>query len=310
VILRRRSLVGHIALAVTLVGCDRAAAADAYGNFEAEEVAVAAQSSGQLNSFTVVEGSVVRAGDIVATLDTVQQALDRDQTLSQRAALDAQRREAAEQEAVLRVQLEIAERAWTRTQRLLAGGAATAVQRDQTERDVRVLRTQIGAVRATQERLHAEARTVDVRSAAARDRLRRTTVVNPVAGTVLTTHVRAGETVAQGQPLYRLANLDTLTLRVYVTGTQLPAVRLGATVAVRVDSTTGLASARTGLVSWVSPRAEFTPTPVQTRDERADLVYAVKIRVANPDGALKVGMPADVSLAPTRVAASGGSATP
>jgi HlyD family secretion protein len=292
-------------LALGAIGaCDRAAPADAYGNFEAEEVAVAAQASGQLSSFTVSEGAVVKAGDVVATLDTVQQALDRDQTVSQRAALDAQRREAEEQEAVLRVQLEIAERAWERTQRLLAGGAATAIQRDQAERDVRVLRTQIAAARATQARLRADARTVDVRSAAARDRLARTTVVNPVTGTVLTTNVRTGETITQGQPLYRLANLDTLTLRVYVTGTQLSSVRIGSSVTVRVDSTAGLASGRPGVVSWVSPRAEFTPTPVQTRDERADLVYAVKIRVPNADGALKVGMPADVTLATSTVSRS------
>jgi HlyD family secretion protein len=299
-----------LAAAIVVIGCDRAAPADAYGNFEAEEVAVAAQASGQLSSFMAVEGAKLTAGEVVATLDTLQQALDRDQTVSQRSALEAQRREAAAQETVLRVQLEIAERAWARTQRLLAGGAATAVQRDQSERDVRVLRSQIGAVRATQERLTAESRTVEVRSAAARDRLRRTTVVNPVTGTVLTTHVRAGETVAMGQPLYRLADLDTLTLRVYVTGTQLPAVRIGATVDVHVDSTAGLASARPGVVSWVSPRAEFTPTPVQTRDERADLVYAVKVRVANSDGALKVGMPADISLRDARAFTSGDRPTP
>lgn len=306
----RLSRLLPLAVAIVAVGCDRTTPADAYGNFEAEEVAVSAQAGGQLSSFTVVEGATLRAGDVVATLDTLQQALDRDQTLSQRHAIEAQRREAAAQETVLRVQLEIAERAWARTQRLLAGGAATAVQRDQTERDVRVLRSQIGAVRATQERLTAESRTVDVRSAAARDRLRRTSVVNPVTGTVLTTHVRAGETVAMGQPLYRLADLDTLTLRVYVTGTQLPAVRIGASVDVHVDSTAGLASSRPGVVSWVSPRAEFTPTPVQTRDERADLVYAVKVRVANPDGALKVGMPADVNLSSSRTAPADRRSTP
>ncbi|MCU0633544.1 MAG: efflux RND transporter periplasmic adaptor subunit [Gemmatimonadaceae bacterium] len=306
---RSRPLVAAC-LGAMLVGCREQPPADAYGNFEADDVAVAAQATGQLASFTVTEGERLDAGVVVATLDTAQQAIDRDQAIAQRAVLDAQRREATQQEQVIGVQLEIAERSWARTQRLFAGGAATVLQRDQAEREVRVLRTQREAARAMLERLRADARTIDLRGAAARDRLRRTTVINPVAGTVLATHVRAGETVAAGQPLYRIAALDTLTLRVYVTGPQLTAFRLGTTVAVHVDSASGLAPERRGTVTWVSPRAEFTPTPVQTRDERADLVYAVKIRVPNPDGLLKVGMPADVALTSPRVATRSGTGTP
>jgi HlyD family secretion protein len=112
---------------------------------------------------------------------------------------------------------------------------------------------------------------------------------------VLAQYARAGEMIAPGQPLYRIANLDTLTLRAYVDGTQLASVALGAAVEVHVDGADGLTALR-GIVGWVSPRSEFTPTPVQTRNERAELVYAVKIRVPNPDGALKVGMPGDVTF--------------
>jgi HlyD family secretion protein len=137
----------------------------------------------------------------------------------------------------------------------------------------------------------------EARVAQIRDRIVKSTVTNPQAGTVLTTYARAGEVVQPGQPLYKIADLDTLDLRAYVTGGQLPAVRLGQRVEVRVDRGSGKLRTIAGVVTWVSPTAEFTPTPVQTRDERADLVYAVKIRVPNADGSLKIGMPADVTFA-------------
>jgi HlyD family secretion protein len=120
--------------------------------------------------------------------------------------------------------------------------------------------------------------------------------VNPSAGSVLVVYARAGEVVQPGQPLYKIAGLDTLDLRAYITGDQLASVRLGQQVTVHVDRGNGDLASIPGTVTWISPTAEFTPTPVQTRDERTDLVYAVKIRVANPDGALKIGMPADVTF--------------
>jgi HlyD family secretion protein len=139
---------------------------------------------------------------------------------------------------------------------------------------------------------------VEARVAQVSDRIGKAAITNPVAGTVLAVYARAGETAQVGQPLYRIADLRTVEVRAYVVETQLASVRVGREVRVSVDVAEGERLALAGTVTWVSAEAEFTPTPVQTREERADLVYAVKIRVPNPDGLLKIGMPADVDLEP------------
>jgi HlyD family secretion protein len=244
-------------------------------------------------------------GTVVAIIDTTQLTLEREQLAAQRAASGARRTEVSEQLRVLEVQRDIARRAYERTGRLHAEQAATTQQLDQAERDYRVLGAQIEAMRAQRQSADLDVASSEARVAQIRERIEKSSVVNPQAGTVLTTYARTGEVVQPGQPLYKIANLDTLVMRAYVTGTQLGSIRLGQQVQVNVDQ--GVDALRTipGTVTWVSSTAEFTPTPVQTRDERADLVYAVKIRVANPDGALKIGMPGDVTLgAPARVEAA------
>jgi HlyD family secretion protein len=278
-----------------LSACGGGPEPDAYGNFEAIEVVVSAQTSGQIHRFTPVEGIRLERGAVVALIDTTQLALERRQLAAQRAAAGARRIEVGEQLKVLEVQHEIARRGYERTRRLHDQQAATARQLDEAEREYRGLAAQIEAVRAQRLSIGLEAASTEARVEQIRDRLAKSSVANPVAGTVLATYARAGEVVQAGQPLYKIADLDTLVLRAYVTGSQLSAVRLGQQVQVRVDRGNGL-MAVPGTVTWVSPTAEFTPTPIQTRDERADLVYAVKIRIANREGVLKIGMPGDVTL--------------
>lgn len=286
-------LLGAAAFGVT--ACGDGAEPDAYGNFEAVEVVVAAQTSGPVARFDAVEGAPLAAGALAAVIDTTALALDRQQLAAQQAAVRARLAEVAEQLRVLEVQREIAERAFARTERLAKAEAATAQQVDQAERDLRTVRAQIEAVRAQRTSVGLEAEAVEARVAQARDRVARTEVRNPVSGTVLATYARVGEMVGPGQPLYKIAALDTLELRAYVSGAQLPSVRLGQAVEVRVTQGDALRTF-TGTVSWIASQSEFTPTPVQTRDERTDLVYAVKVRVPNPDGALKIGMPADLTF--------------
>jgi len=280
----------------TMSACNGEPDPDAYGNFEATEVVVSAQTSGQIQRFTPVEGMRLDRGTVVAVIDTTQLALERAQLVAQRAATGARRTEVAEQLRVLEVQRDIARRVYERTQRLHAQQAATAQQLDQAERDYRTLVAQIEALRAQRQSVGMDVASSEARVAQIRDRIAKSTVTSPQAGTVLTTYARAGEIVQPGQPLYKIADLDTLVLRAYVTGAQLSSVRLGQQVQVRVDQGSGRLRTIPGTVTWISPTAEFTPTPVQTRDERADLVYAVKIRVPNADGALKIGMPGDVTL--------------
>lgn len=276
--------------------CKKDTPPDSYGNFEAEETVVAAETAGQLQEFLPVEGQVLTAKARVGQVDTIQLSLERDQLVAQRAGIVDHRTEVSQQIRTLDVQLEIAKRSKERTDRLFAQQAATALQRDQQERDVRVLTEQIAGTRVGIARVASDLAALDVRIAAVNDRLRRATIVSPISGTVLATYVRTGEFIQPGQQLYRVANLDTLTLRAYVTGAQLSQFKIGETVQVHVDGIDKTLRSYTGMVTWVSSRAEFTPTPVQTRDDRGDLVYAVKVRVANADGALKIGMPADVSL--------------
>ena len=285
-----------VAAVAALASCRGEPEPDAYGNFEATEVVVSAQTGGQVEQFTPVEGMRLERGVVVAVIDTTQLALEREQLSAQRAATGARRTEVAEQLRVLAVQHEIARRAYERTRRLHAEQAATAQQLDQTERDYRTLGAQIAALRAQGRSVALDVASSEARVAQIRDRIARSRVENPQAGTVLTTYARAGEVVQPGQPLYKIADLDTLVLRAYVTGGQLSSLRLGQRVQVRVDAGAGSLRTLPGTVTWVSPTAEFTPTPVQTRDERADLVYAVRVRVPNPDGALKIGMPADVTF--------------
>jgi HlyD family secretion protein len=270
---------------------------DAYGNFEANEVVVSSQTAGQLRVFTPVEGAVLEAGAVVGLVDTTQLGLELAQIAAQSAASDARVVEADRQIGVLTVQRDLARRGYERAQRLHEQRAATAQQLELAEREYRVLDAQIAAAVAQRRSVLQQASSGSARVAQIRDLIARSRVANPVRGTVLTTLVRVGELVQIGQPLYRIANLDTLTLRAYVGAAQLSAVRLGQRATVNVDRGDGGLRPMSGTVTWIASQAEFTPTPIQTRDERADLVYAIKVSVPNPDGALKIGMPADVTFA-------------
>lgn len=280
-------------------GCERFREPDAYGTFEANEVVVSAQATGQLLRFTPVEGAHLAQGAVVALVDTAQLALEREQVVAQKEATGSRQAEVTRQLAVLEVQRAIAERTYRRTRRLFTQNAATAQQLDQAERDYRVLVAQIDAARAQRQSVSKDITSGEARVAQIRERLSRSRVINPETGTVLATFARAGEVVQAGQPLYRIANLDSLTLRAYVSEQQLHAIRLGQPVQVHVDGGDGRMLAFPGTIRWISAKAEFTPTPVQTRDERADLVYAVKVLVPNPRGILKIGMPADINLPAT-----------
>jgi HlyD family secretion protein len=290
-----RALIG-VCLALAVTACSRDNKPDAYGTFEAVEVVVSAETTGQLVTFTPVEGAQLTRGTVVALVDTTQLALQRQQVVAQRQATGSRANEVTRQIAVLQIQRDVARRNYERTRRLFEEKAATAQQLDQAERDYRVLGAQIEAARAQLQSVAREGSSSEARVAQIGEQLDKSRVQNPVTGTVLATFVHAGEIVQPGQPLYRIANLDTLTLRAYVSETQLHSIKLGSPVEVRIDSGENKTIAMPGTIAWIASKAEFTPTPIQTRDERADLVYAVKVRVPNPRGLLKIGMPGDVTI--------------
>jgi len=282
-----------LALALA-AGCKRGEQPDAYGNFETTEVVVSAETSGQLLWLTPDDGDRVDSGALVGVVDTVQLALQRDQMAAQRGASGSRVAEAGKNIAVLEAQHEIAQRGYQRTQRLHQQQAATAQQLDQAERDFRVLGDQIQAARAQQAAARHDVASSAAQIAQIEDRIRRSRITNPRAGTVLTRYAEPGEFVQQGHPLYKLAIVDSMELRAYVTEPQLARIKIGQPAEVTIDAGARQRTTRTGKVTWISSEAEFTPTPVQTREERADLVYAIKIVVPNHDGLFKIGMPADV----------------
>jgi HlyD family secretion protein len=281
---------------VGLTACHKAKGPDAYGNFEADEVTVSSQASGQLVKFSPVEGSRLERGVLVAIVDTLQLTLERRQVVAQREVVGARVNEVTDQISVLEVQRDIAQRNFERTRRLFDQHAATAQQLDQAERDYRTLVAQIDAANAQRRTIGKDAQTTQAQIAQIGNRIDKSRVLNPTHGTVLTTFSRAGEFVQPGTPLYKIANLDTLTLRAYFAESQLSLLKLGQAVRVHVDQGNGNLVSFEGTISWIASKAEFTPTPVQTRDERSGLSYAVKILVPNAKGTLKIGMPGDVEL--------------
>jgi HlyD family secretion protein len=327
--MRAWTVMVALCMSVFAAGCRGEPQPDAYGNVEATEVVVSSEVGGQLQTFTVEEGQTLAAGEPVGTVDPTALTLQRDQAaaqrdatssrageiisqvqmlMAQRDALESQRAAAVAQRRVLQSQHDVARRHHERMQRLFAQQAATAQQLDQAERDLRTLDEQLdvqarriaverGQVQAADARVNTARQ--DVRTSAARlsqlaDRLQDADVKNPRAGTVLTTFVEEGELVQPGQRLYTIADLQHVDVRAYIDETQLASVRTGQPATVTFDTGPDRRGTLEGIVTWIASQAEFTPTPIQTREERTGLVYAVKIRVPNGEGLLKIGMPVDV----------------
>lgn len=280
---------------VLLTACNRELA-DAYGNFEAEEVTVSAEAAGRVLHLSVAEGARVTALGEVGLVDTAALALQRAELLARREAVRARAREIDASAAALETQREIAERELARTRRLLDAQAATAQQGDRAERDARVLVEQLRGTQAARSTLGREVAALEAQLHILDDRIARSRIVAPVSGTVLVRYVEPGEFVQVGAPLFRVASLDTLILRAYLSGAQLAQVALGDRLTVRVDAGGDSLRSVEGRLTWISPSAEFTPTPIQTRQERTVQVYAVKLAVPNVDGRLRIGMPAEVTL--------------
>lgn len=280
------------------VSCSRGPRPDAYGNFEAVEVVVSADCNGKLLEFDVDEGYKLHRGEIVGWVDTTQLVLQRNQLRAEMEVLRAQLPEKEKQLDVVREQLAKTQHELARFRALAEADASTAQQVDNLSYDAEVLQKQLDAEESN---LDIQTRTLLARMEPLRqqilqvqDRIDNAYVVNPVAGTVLAKYAERYELAAIGKPLYKVANLDTLILRAYIEEPQLADVKLGQEVGVLVDSAyTRGGAAFTGRIGWIADRAEFTPKVIQTKGERANLVYALKIYVANP-GPLKIGMPAEV----------------
>ena len=272
---------------------------DATGTFEATETTVFAEESGQLMKFDVAEGSTVEAGSEVGLIDTTQISLKIAQLMATKAVYASQRPDMEKQIAATRQQLQKARQEQQRYAELVKDGAAPSKMLDDMTSQVSVLQKQLDAqvssLNTQLSTLSSQQSAVDVQVSQLRDQLRKCHLKAPAGGTVLEKYVEQGEFVATGKPLFKIGDVDNMFLRAYVTSSQLEKVTLGRQVTVFADYGGGHRKEYVGRVTWISSQAEFTPKTILTDDERADLVYAVRVSVKN-DGGLKIGMYGELAL--------------
>ncbi|GHB59912.1 HlyD family secretion protein [Persicitalea jodogahamensis] len=308
----KRHSIFLLAGLVTLVACrPDSDTADAYGNFEAVETTVSAQATGELYSFTVQEGESLDSGQTVGSIDTEQLELRKAQLLASKQAVQSRAPNVSAQLSAYEQQIAVQEqqrntllREQKRSQNLVAAGAAPTKQLDDINAQLETLDRQIALTRQQRaaqasalntQRSGTVAETAPLAEQVKQldDQIAKASVVNPVGGTVTVKYAEPGEVVSYGKPLYKIATLDNITLRAYVGGDQLVNVKPGQCVQVSVDAPEGALKTYDGVVTWISSKAEFTPKVIQTKEERVNLVYAMKIIVKN-DGGLKIGMPGEV----------------
>jgi len=267
---------------------------DAFGNFEADPVIVSSESSGKILELNIEKGQKIEQGMLTALIDTVQIDLKLKQIAAQKDAVVARRQSIQSQIGVFDEQIKNLRINEKRVENMLKDNAATQKQLDDITGQIGVLERQIESTRTQYTSVNKELEVLDTQVAEARDVLTRCLVTAPASGTVLETYVEQGELASPGKPLFKMANLDELTLKVYVSGTQLSRVKIGQEVNVLIDKTATENQTLKGKVDWISSEAEFTPKIIQTKEERVKLVYAVKVLVKN-DGTLKIGMPGEIN---------------
>lgn len=283
-------------LTVAIGGCGQTEKSDAYGQFEADETTISAEASGSLLRFDVEEGYNLEKGQRVGLIDTTRIRLKIDQLRAKLASIKTKIANVNAQIEVQREELELVQKNLQRIRDMVKDSAATEQKLDEARTRVNTIKKKIRSLEAQKQTIRANAHAQRAQIALTRNQLEEASVENPIRGTVLTTFAEPHEVVRQGEPLYSIANLDTMILRVYVSGAQLPDITLNQEVQVLVDKNKTENQRLQGRVSWIASEAEFTPQQIQTKEERVTQVYAVKIRVPNPDGTLKIGMPGEVNF--------------
>lgn len=272
---------------------------DATGTFEATEVIVSAETAGKLLKLDIEEGTRLKAGEEVALVDTVQLYLKKLQLEASMKSVESQRPDFAKQIAATKQQIATAEREKKRVENLLAAGAANQKQLDDWDAQVKLLERQLAAQKSSLQNstnsLTEQGNSVGIQVAQVADQLEKCHIQSPIEGTVLAKYAEAGELASVGRPLFKVAETGNMYLRAYITSEQLSQVKLGDEVTVYADYGNSEQKAYPGVVTWISDRSEFTPKTILTKNERANLVYAVKVAVKN-DGALKIGMYGGVKM--------------
>ena len=289
----------YCALPLLTAACGRSGDFDATGTFEATEVVVSAEATGRILRFDAEEGDVLEVGRQVGAIDTVQLYLQKLQLERQRASVVSNRPDIAKQAASLREQIAKQQTERRRVENLLRDGAATTKQLDDIDAQIKVLNGQLEAqlstLRNNAASIDENSSSIDLQIARIEDQLAKCRIASPVAGTVLAKYSEAGELASVGRPLMKVADLDRIYLRAYFTSDQLAGLKLGQEVTVTADFGGDSRIDSPGRIVWIASESEFTPKTIQTRDSRANLVYAAKIAVEN-DGRLKIGLYGEVRL--------------
>ena len=271
---------------------------DASGTFEATEIVVSAEANGKINAFDIEEGQELKANQQVGYIDSVQLYLNKKQLQAKIRAMESHRPEVRKQIAVYEQQIATQQTEKARVEKLLKANAANQKQLDDINAQIAVLQKQLDATNSslsiTNKGITEDAATVSVQIAQLEDQLQKCKIINPIDGTVLVKYVEQNELATVGKPLYTIADIKHIILRAYITSSQLSQVTLGQQLTVLVDKGEGSKEYK-GEITWISSKSEFTPKTIQTKDERANSVYAVKIAVEN-DGFIKIGMYGDVKI--------------
>lgn len=294
----KKIIMGIVAVAC-LTACSEKSDFDATGTFEAVDVIVSSEASGRILSFDAAEGMSVSRGEMLGVVDSVQLHLQRRQLRAQQAALLSSRPDIQKQVTSLREQIAKQRSEQTRVENMLRDGAATTKQLDDIQAQIRILEGQLTAMLSTlnsnSATIESNVEALEAQIALLDDRIEKCRIVSPIDGTVLLKYVEAGELATPGKPLMKIADLNNIYLRAYFTSDQLADIALGDTVTVTADFGGDELIDYTGRIAWISAESEFTPKSIQTKDSRANLVYAVKIYVEN-DGRIKIGHYGKVTL--------------
>lgn len=298
----KRLKYGFFALAIStlLVSCGKSKDDyDASGTFEATEVIVSAEGTGKILSFNVEEGQILTVNQLVATIDSTQLYLRKQQIISSKKSLQSRRPDVKKQIAALEQQIVTAKTERKRVENLLKANAANQKQVDDINAQISVLEKQLAAQKTTlfttNQGITDDSEGIMLQVAQVEDQLHKCKIISPIAGTVLVKYAEMGEVASPGKALFKIADTNNLILRAYFTSDQLTQLKIGQKVKVTADFGKDNTKDYVGTLAWISSKSEFTPKTIQTRDERANLVYAVKINLKN-DGFLKIGMYGNVKV--------------
>ncbi len=282
-----------ILASIAIISCsNNGDKADGYGNFEATEITVSSEANGKIDFLKLEEGDQLKSQSQIGLVDTLQLYFTKQQLIASKSTIASKSANVLSQKQVLEAQLKTAKLEQNRIKNMFSENAATKRQVDEIDGKVKVIVEQIKSIETQNAPIINDLKSIDVQIEKINDQISKSKIINPINGTVLTKYAEPGEITAFGKPLYKIADISNMILRVYVSEKQLGVLKIGNQVTVKIDGEEQMQSFP-GTISWISAQAEFTPKIIQTKEERVNLVYAVKVNVKN-NGTLKIGMPAEM----------------